>query len=351
MKKILLCMFYILIILGCTGCQKMDQGEKDKIKYNFPTTYSKEVENVIFNTEVKVNEEVNSIGLYKTTAFPQKLDSDKAFDVLFDGIEVADSLEIDKELGREVQYIGKDDESLYMVKNHLNFSKDLFQYVIHSFHLEGEDYNADQYLTGEEFSFMGIDDAYYNIVKVISEFGMDISGEYHCYSLEHKKMEENEFAMDAVGKEDKKSYKDQWTEEDDSYFFTIHQIQQGCIVQYPIAGIFQEICDANAPVQVLYTKDGIVRLDIYEIFTFEQSDEVLDLRSFEEIADFIADKYNMILSDNKYEVFKAELFWKPVESEDQIYEMIPVWEISIMEKSSEKIMKMYVNALTAEEIL
>lgn len=352
MKKALIFLFCTLVVSGCRGCQKTD-GEltRDKVQYNFSAAYSNEMDNVIFNTEIIVNEEVNNNGLYKTTAQSQKLNSEKAYDILFDGIEVEEIIEIEAEFGKEVQYIGVDEETLYIVRDHLNMSKAIFNYVLHSFNLEGEDYNADQYLTGEEFEFMGIDEAYRSIVEIGSGFDLDISGIYNCYSLDYKKLKENEYVTDNKGKEDKTKYKDKWTEDDNGYFFAIHQIQQGCVVQYPLAGIFKEVCDANAPVQVLYTQNGIGRLDIYELFTFRQSNELLVLKNFEEIADTIADKYNMILTDYKYEVTKAELFWRPVETENQSYEMVPAWEITIHETATEKILHMYINALTAEEML
>lgn len=75
------------------------------------------------------------------------------------------------------------------------------------------------------------------------------------------------------------------------------------------------------------------------------------LKDFEEIADAIANKYNMILADSKYEVTEAELFWRPMESGEESFEMIPAWEITVLEVSSGRTLHMYVNAVTAEEIL
>lgn len=352
MKRITIVMFCILMVLECTSCQKTDNtkmASHNNPQYNFPATFEKEVENVIFNTELSVNDEVMKNGLYKTTALPQKMNSKKAYDILFEGIEVKETIEMVP--GKEMQYLGINGENLYMVKDYVTFSTDFSGYVLHTFKLEGEDYNADQYLTGEEFSFMSIEEAYENLVKTVSGFGMDISGNYNCYSLDYIKMEENEYAINYKGKEDTDSYKESWTEDDNCYFFAVHQLLQGCIVQFPIAEVFREVCDANAPVQALYTKYGLERLDIYELFTFKQSKEPLLLKDFEEIADMIANKYNMILSDSKYEITEAELFWRPMETENEVYEMIPAWEVTILEVSTERTLHMYVNAVTAEEIL
>lgn len=122
-------------------------------------------------------------------------------------------------------------------------------------------------------------------------------------------------------------------------------------MQYPLAEVFKQVCDANAPVQVFYTHNGIVEMQIYDLFTFQQSDEPLALKSFDAVADTIAYKYNMLLTDEKYEVKSAELFFRPVEGDQESFEMIPAWEVTVREVSTERTLHMYVNALTAEEML
>lgn len=374
MKKIIVYLLFGLIFLGCVGCRKTDkvieeiqeetyksdtdlyQDQRENtevtlISYNFPDTYSMEVENVIFNMKVTVNDEVLDNGLYKTTAFSQKIDGDKAYNILFNGVEIKDSTEVETEYGKQIHYIGTNDEIFHMTKDSVSMSNSLYRHIINTFSMEGSDYNADEYLTGKEFAFMSIVNAYQDVVDTASEFGMDVSGSYNCYSLDYEKMKENEYAIDHKGKEDISSYKDNWTEEDNCYFFAIHQMLQDCIVQYPIADVFKEVCDANAPVQALYTKNGLEMLSVRNIFTFKQTKEPLLLKDFEEIADAIANKYNMILADSKYEVTEAELFWRPMESGEESFEMIPAWEITVLEVSSGRTLHMYVNAVTAEEIL
>ena len=130
--------------------------------------------------------------------------------------------------------------------------------------------------------------AYRELSKVLSEIGLDIAGKYTCYSLDYQTMKENEYVINFQGEEDRDRYKDNWTKDDNGYFFAVHQTLQGCTVQYPLAEVFSQVCDANAPVQVFYTRNGIVEMQIYDLFTFHQTDEPLVLKSFDEVADTVA---------------------------------------------------------------
>ena len=355
MKKVLIYLICILAVLECGGCHKTDEEltKETPHPYHFPAAYTKEMDQVVFDTEIIVSEEVSDHGLYETTAAYQTMDKEKAYDLLFGEIEIREHWERDTDMGKEMYYTGNQmHESLYMIKNHLGMAKGpIFNYVLHSFHLEGDDYNADLYLTGKEFEFKSIDEAYRDISEVLSELDLDITGKYNCYSLDYKTMEENEYVVALDEEKAKDEYKDNWTKDDNGYFFAVHQTLQGCTVQYPLAEVFKQVCDANAPVQILYTHNGIVYMDIYDLFTFQQSDKPLSLKSFDEVADTIAHKFNMILTEDKYEVKSAELFFRPVEGDKESFEMIPAWEITIREVSTERTLHMYVNALTAEEML
>lgn len=360
MKKVLMFLICILAVLECGGCRKTDGNLTDEAlttetphPCHFPATYTKEMDHVVFDAEIIVNEEVSDHGLYKTTAAYQSMNKEKAYDLLFGEVEIEECREKDTEMGKEMYYVGNQmHESLYMIKNHLSMNKDdISTYIRQSFQLEGDDYNADLYLTGEEFEFKSIDEAYRELSGVLSDIGLDITGKYNCYSLDYKTLEENEYVV-AVDEEKARSrYKESWTKDDNGYFFAVHQTLQGCTVQYPLAEVFRQVCDANAPVQALYTHNGIVDLEIYDLFTFQQSDEPLVLKSFDEVADTIAYKYNMILNDDQYEVKSAELFFRPVEGDKESFEMIPAWEVTIREVSTDRTLYMYVNALTAEEML
>ena len=340
----------ICILTGC-GNSNTAEGGTDQNSVDFPENYNKTIENVIFNTDIVINRNSEKQTLYETTATIQKKDNDKAYEVLFEDVDSEKAADIDRADGKEIYYQGTKGESLFITPYTLFMSKTLYPYIVNAFSLEGEDYNADLYLTGKEFTFSDIKQAYQNIVETASLFGLDISGQYTCYSLDYNQMKENEYAFGNDGKINVDSYKACWEEKDNGYYFAIHQMLQGYVVQYPLADVYCKITDANAPIQVLYTENGIEMLDICEIFTFSQSDQKLNLVSFDEIAMTVADKYSMILSDAEYEVTRAELFFRPIKNEKDTYEVVPAWEISIVDKKTNTYSWMYINAATNEEIV
>ena len=341
----------VCVLLFCTACSQSDNEVSERIGYDFPQSFNVEIdENIKFNTEIIVNEKVREHGLYYTTATIQKKDDDKAYNILFDGIEIVNNFEKSMEGGKEVYYQGADSESLFMTPTTLFMSKPLFYYIVNSFDLEEKE-KSDIYLTNTEFDFMGIDEAYQEIKKIVSDFGIDIQGTYTCYSLDYQTMEKHEYVLGRKGKENKEGYKDEWSEADSGYYFTVHQILQDCIVQYPLADVFCEISNANAPIQVFYTEDGIQMMDIEKVFSFKQTEEKIELKNFDDIADVVASKYSMLLTDSQYEIVKAELFWRPIQVNQRSYNMVPAWEITIIEKPSLVETKMYINASTAEEIV
>ena len=107
----------VCVLLFCTACSQSD-------------------ENIKFNTEIIVNEKVREHGLYYTTATIQKKDDDKAYNILFDGIEIVNNFEKSMEGGKEVYYQGADSESLFMTPTTLFMSKPLFNYIVNTFDLE-----------------------------------------------------------------------------------------------------------------------------------------------------------------------------------------------------------------------
>lgn len=378
-----ICLF---VIMSCCGCENKDEIKVEDIKlsttseivddgsvgnkesnknirnYDFPNTYKDEIENVQFDTKIIVSNEINQNGLYSTKIQLKERNYDKACDIVFEGVEIETRDEQDagvgERYGKSLYCIGADNRTLYMNNRILTVSNESSRLVMRTISMEDdEEYNADIYLTGEEFEFMSIDEAYQSILQYLSDIGVDIEDNdnyrYTCYSLNYKIMEKVEQAIKENMQDtsnDTFKYKDKWTKEDNTYLFAIHQYCQDCVVQYPAGGVFSKISDANAPIIVLISQNGIERVDSAEIFDFEQGDEILDLLKFEDIASNIAEKYNMLLTDSKYIVEEAVLYWRPSENEDFTFDLIPVWEVSVKDVKLDKSICIYINALTGKEI-
>lgn len=351
----------LMLILALSGCGSVENSKVNKdieaemrMGYDFPNVYSNDsYENIEFLTEVVVDENIRNKTLYETEALLCEPNHDKAYAALFQNKEIVEQYEYDTENGKEIYLYSSDSNSFYSTYKSLFMTDSLFTYIANVFFLEEDEaYNADLYLTGENFAFMNIENAYNQVATKLSDIDLDLGEtKYTCYSLNHIKMQENEYAVGIDGEEDSSVYKQTWTEADDSYFFSIFQTCQNLTVHYPYADVFTGLYDANAPIQVIYSAQGIQLLDVDRIFKFNITDQPIQLAEFEQIADAVGLKYGMLLVDTNYVVKKAQLFWRPMLIEGNSYELLPAWEITIVDKVEGKESQMYVNAITAEEIL
>ncbi len=95
---------------------------------------------------------------------------------------------------------------------------------------------------------------------------------------------------------------------------------------------YEGMNDKWMPFQFLNTQEGLEMAKVMYCFQFEQGKEKIKLLSFDEIAKSLELEYEMILTDNKYDVVRAELyFWVDVNQEDAEYKMEPVWIFTIRE--------------------
>lgn len=347
---------FLAVILGLTGCGKKeaDISDSDPISgYDFPTIFCDDsYENVKFDAELIFDTDINEKTLYQVKANLCSPDSEKSINTLMQNIEIVGKYEPETGNGSIYLY-GADDITFHVSHKSVYISKPLSSYLTNAFRLEKDDvYNGDLYMTGREFPFMDMESAYKEVTDLLSDIGLDIGeNRYTCYSLDYETLSKNEYAIDMDGKEDPSVYKEKWTEEDNSYYFCIFQTCQGMMVYYPLADYFTKIEDANAPIQAIYSSQGIQFLDVDRVFELEQTDTPITLLEFDRIAETVALKYNMLLTDTTYTVESGRLFWRPVLQNDSDYDLIPAWEITIADEKGGGTSKMYVNAVTAGELL
>lgn len=181
--------------------------------------------------------------------------------------------------------------------------------------------------------------------------GIDIEGQYKCYVLEHSMLQSEEYAMDIDGNINQTGYKDSWTQDDDSYYFVINQKYDDIPAYHVFYDNFPLAADENAPVQVLYNKDGIQFLQLEKVFAFTEQESNYDLKPFEEIAEVIETKYGMLLDGSTYSVNQATLYYMENRMNDEQYEVIPVWIFNIEDNETGKTLQDIVNAETGKEIV
>ena len=109
--------------------------------------------------------------------------------------------------------------------------------------------------------------------------------------------------------------------------------------------------DENAPIQVLYNKDGIQFLQLEKVFTSTEQEGNYDLMPFEEIAEVIETKYEAQADGNTYSVRRATLYYMENKVNEQEYEVVPVWIFNTVQNETGKNLQDIVNAQTGEEII
>ena len=181
--------------------------------------------------------------------------------------------------------------------------------------------------------------------------GIGIEEQYKCYVLEHSMLQSEEYAMDISGNVDQASYKGSWTQDDDAYYFVINQKYSDTPAYHVFYDSFPLAADENAPVQVLYNKDGIQFLQLEKVFTFTEQENNYDLKPFEEIAQVIETKYGMLLDGSTYTVNQAMLYYMENKISEEKYEVVPVWIFNTVDSETGKTLQDIVNAQTGEEII
>lgn len=326
-----------------------EESDPSGIGIEIPERYDKEADNVSFKTDVIVSANVREKGLRKLSATVQKPDPVKVFDCLMGDTEIREKNEEEN----NYWYEGVNNEILTINNTSIGFSTNFYAYVSNAFRLQQgySDYNADKYELDKDLEFASRQEAFENIRQTMETMGIGIEEQYKCYVLEHSMLQSEEYAMDINGNVDQASYKGSWTQDDDAYYFVINQKYSDTPAYHVFYDSFPLAADENAPVQVLYNKDGIQFLQLEKVFTFTEQENNYDLKSFEEIAQVIETKYGMLLDGSTYTVNQAMLYYMENKISEEKYEVVPVWIFNTVDSETGKTLQDIVNAQTGEEII
>lgn len=327
----------------------------------FPQKFMKEYDRVIFDAELVTGNQEN--GYVQTTAILQTVDTAKAYDTFMKDIPLNDTYEFEGEngTGKSTTYVGEAETVLSVKEASSNCSfssKKLAPYVNAAFRIQEkyDDYNADKYSTSHDLDFASRQTVYNSLLETLENIGLHFDGKHTAYALDYQTLQNEEYAIDINGNEDTGNYKPEWSQEDDCYYFFMRQNYQGLPVYHVFADIFKEAIDENAPLQIIYSQSGIEYLNIEKLFQFSDDTKAVALADFGQIAQTVADKYNMLLSESTYKVENATLYYMvDVVGVKAPYHVSPVWIMDVEEQdqsgSSIKQEQMVIDGVTAKEVL
>lgn len=348
----------LLLCLGmaCAGCKHEEKQSQISEEINgsqntieIPEQYCYEAGNIKFDTSISASEKIKSSGMKKLSASLKEIDGEKAFQCLMGNTELNNSGENDS----EKWYEGTNQDILTVSPHSLSYSTKFNVYVSNAFRLQKgySDYNAEQYSTEDNLKFETKENAFNHIKATLESIGIKIEDTYTCYALDYETMKQEESTIDMDGNEVSQLKKENWTEEDDSYFFLIHQEYEGIPSYHAFYDTIPTLAEENAPVQVLYNKNGIQFLQIEKVFDYSEIQGTYPLKNFSEIAKVIEKKYGMLLGDSTYEVTYASLYYMESKTAESEYEVQPVWIFFTKENSTGEILQDIVNAQTGEEVI
>ena len=183
---------------------------------------------------------------------------------------------------------------------------------------------------------------------------MEVTDAYTCYVMDYKTMQqEEEKIYQLLQEEDTKTFekKEQWSADDDSYYFKTSIAWNG----YPVIPYMSGEGNDEQNVSVVYDKSGIISMMIIGYYPMQEKQEV-NIESPVKVAELLAEPLNNIISDTTYEIQKLTLCQVVIgkNHETGMAEIVPCWKCSVQVKNDQEdpgyTTYYYYNAETLESI-
>lgn len=323
--KVILCMciIFILLIYAYTSENRKEDKFVETLD-DFPLKYIEEGKRLNFSVDIIINSDTNC--LYKCKAIKSKIRSKEAHS-LINNNKNHTFINEDRSY-----YTGPNGESMFLKGDYLSFStnSELEKIIVTDFQLFPEYYATEKFSSINHSDDLWIINGKKEIENVLCSLGIDKFNLFKYYVLDGQTLQKNEKYIDKSENMNLNDCRNDLAEKDNSAYWV--GIETWCGVPVFCSSFSAEISDVWMPIQVLYTKDRIEKLQILYHFDFEKGAEKFKLKPFEEITEALKEKYSKVLTDNKYDVTKAELFfWVDVNQEDIKFQMKPVWNFTLRE--------------------
>lgn len=240
--------------------------------------------------------------------------------------------------------------------NVLNYFSEQATYISNTIMSDARfsDYNGDLYQKTKDLDFMSQDEAWNQVKAFLDEMGVEVSDNYTCYVMDHVTMEQEEdniyqmYQTDDVKPFEKK---EEWTIEDDCYYFKTRLVWEGYPVIPQTTG--EGVDEDN--VTVIYDKTGIISLTVNGHYPITKEKEI-SVQSPQKVVERLSDVLKNIITETTYEIRQIELCQAVIGSnhETGVPEIVPAWKCSVLVKDGEDdpgyIKNYYYDAETLENI-
>lgn len=330
-------------------------------KIEFPKKYETTIGKVNFNCKVEVPEKFNATEYYQWR--PDDAESPK-IDTLLEGPLKNKELS-DREYDREIVRDMPEGEKWLAYKDYstVHTGKGFLSY-----HLSGAEYyysvydfldQYDQENCQEKLSFSTPEQAISDVRELLNQMGYSYDVELYSAAVTGEMLKIWEKQRESDGLMEHSEKKPEWGEEDDAYIVYGYQRLQGldvCNEMHLLGGELSRMNVLNASIHAVITKEGVISMDVYNMYDFSEKKDPCEFAAFDQIAAVAGDKYNEILEEASYDISLARLCMLVQYNQEQEREAIPVWYLEGMKPGEniqdEKIkFSMFVDAVSCREVI
>ena len=339
-----------LSCLTCAGCAKeqpepvtemdneirteeTEQTENAVSGQVFPERFEETIDGVCFDMDVRISKEADMENLHRTSATLQRPDIEKAKAVFAAGRTVVEE-QNDTGSGEDgIEYpcyrADYDDDTFLYISSNLTYSHTpVFEKINGAFRLYSHN-NTERYAKDTVLEAGDPQMQFENVLKSIRDAGYQLEDvTYDYFALDHETMAEEFMLLDKTG-ETVSTEGISWGVEDDCYFYTAVQLQEGLPIYFGSQD-FPEDEEGNRPIHALCSANGIERLDVSRLYSFSEPGEAVSLLDLDTIVQTVSKKYGDIVGPS-YTVKRAELYKMPVKTADSTYDVKIVWLFEVQE--------------------
>ena len=345
-KALALCLCAITLSTCFTGC-KANKSEQKTTTNNTSEKFTVSGDNLSLDTTIeKVPDSIDEV-----VVKPYKTDVEKAKDIFLDK---AEKVSYDIPDNTKEYYQDKEGNQIRVDnKEGLYFTTEFYWNLMNCVRLDPRDekYNGDKFLKDTDLDFMSREEALNVLLDKLELLGIQLGDiEFSCYGLEHNTLEEEEYAEDVEGQEDKSVYKDKWTKDDDCYYFVIRQKKNGIVEYHKYGGIMINYEDCNSSIQAVVSKRGLESLDMECALKIENTGKKVKIIQPQAVLDIVSNKYGKIIGTEKYTINSFNLCYMSDLFNDN--KVTPIYQCHMLEESDEgtRVEQLLINAETGEEV-
>lgn len=268
-----------------------------------------------------------------------------------DGYEAADIGEYEI-----ATFYGEDDSFMDVGGSQLIFYESLYNNLANAVKTNPltDEYNLNKF-TAEDLSFMTRDECVGNVMSLLSQLGVTVSPDIHCYALDSETLQKEEIVVDIDGERHREQEKGIWTSEDECYYIQFTQEFNGVPV---FADGYGDYVTGNGfprtNIEVIYGAKGLIYLNIASAYeTLDGTEKSETIQTLDDLKEQLKKKYDLLICNGQDQITDIKMQYLPCDSGNYESIFIPAWVLQMerpLEGMDDYVTTMIFNAITGKEL-